>query len=78
MNLRPLPPETSYDCDVQSEIIHFGLVRTPQAPVLSPDSADVVLLAAADAVANRTAEVMGDAAQKAVVVPFRPDRCSRA
>jgi integrase len=34
-------------------------------------SADAVLLAAADAVANRTAELMGDARQ-AVIVPLRP------
>ena len=35
-------------------------------------AADAVLLASADAVANRTAELMGDAAQEAVVVPLRP------
>lgn len=35
-------------------------------------AADAVLLAAADAVANRTAELMGDAPQDAVVVPLRP------
>ena len=34
-------------------------------------SADAVLLAAGDAVANRTAELMGDAPQKAIVVPIR-------
>ena len=35
-------------------------------------SADAVLLAAADAVANRTAELMGEAPHGAAVVPLRP------
>jgi len=34
-------------------------------------SADAVLLATADAVANRTAELMGDAQSEARVVPIR-------
>lgn len=34
-------------------------------------SADAVLLAAADAVANRTAELMGEAQPKGEVVPLR-------
>jgi integrase len=34
-------------------------------------SADAVLLAAADAVANRTAEFMGDARRNAEVIPLR-------
>jgi hypothetical protein len=34
-------------------------------------TADAVLLAAADAVANRTAELMGDGKPEAEVVPFR-------
>lgn len=37
-------------------------------------SADAVLLAAADAVANRTAELMGDAKPEAGVVPLRAAR----
>ena len=37
-------------------------------------SADAVLLAAADAVADRTAELMGDAKPKADVVPLRAAR----
>lgn len=41
-------------------------------------SADAVLLAAADAVANRTAQLMGDKSQKAVVVALRPPRRSRS
>jgi integrase len=41
-------------------------------------SADSVLLAAADAVANRTAHLMGDKSQKAVVVPLRPARQTRS
>lgn len=36
-------------------------------------SADAVLLAAADAVANRTVEPMGDAKSEASVVPLRRD-----
>jgi len=34
-------------------------------------SADAVLLAATDAVANRTAELMGDARPEAHVIPMR-------
>lgn len=41
-------------------------------------SADAVLLAAADAVANRSAELMGEKRQKAVVVTLRSARRSRS
>lgn len=41
-------------------------------------TADSVLLAAADAVANRTAQLMGDKSQKAVVVTLRPARRTRS
>jgi hypothetical protein len=37
-------------------------------------SADAVLLAAADAVANRTVELMGDEKPAAAVVPLRASR----
>jgi len=37
-------------------------------------AADAVLLAAADAVANKTAELPGDAKPAAVVVPLRAAR----